>query len=88
MIALFLLAGVAFGFRHNPLALAMGLPVIGFAAWLSSRLGLIEAGFGPAIALCVVFQIGYFIGCIIHSKAIDRAEERERLGEKSQTTGV
>jgi ABC-type phosphate transport system permease subunit len=77
--ALFLIAGTFVGYRWSVLALLVALPLSVAAAVILSLGHLLAPGFTPVIVLCVIFEFGFFAGCVIHSLMLERAEARERL---------
>jgi hypothetical protein len=60
----FLLAGVVLGLRCSSFVLLIALPLAVALAVLSSVAGWIDEGILPIVLLCVIFEIGFFIGCV------------------------
>jgi hypothetical protein len=87
VIAAFLVAGIVFGLRRTPLALVLGLPAVLIAALLSSLAGLLNSGVIPVIAVCVVFEFGFFFGCIAHSRLVDRNVARSTFADETTGSG-
>ena len=80
--ALFLLAGAAIGFRCQLMALVFALPLSVVIACLFSYSGVIAPGIRPILVLSILFEFGFFAGCVVHSLIVDRAMERDRFASK------
>jgi hypothetical protein len=87
LTAAFLFAGVLLGLRHTVMAFVLALPATLAAAFIASKAGWIEPGLMPIIALCVLFEIGFFLGCVIHSALVDRAKLRHRFAQTLSNDG-